>query len=139
MKPRPFHRWKSLWFGVLVLAFLGWAWIRSMGHRDEISWAFPPARVAGALQSNGRVMLLRFSEVPGVPLGIRHETAVIQRGADWFPPARVANEFGGRVTRIEIPHWLLILLFLIPWTAFLLWRGRRLKRLAARQEMDRDG
>jgi hypothetical protein len=27
-------------------------------------------------------------------------------------------------------HWFLILLFLIPWTAFLLWRARRLKHLA---------
>jgi hypothetical protein len=26
-------------------------------------------------------------------------------------------------------HWFLIVLFLLPWTAFLLWRGRRLGRI----------
>ena len=30
---------------------------------------------------------------------------------------------------IFIPHWLIILLFLIPWTALLLWRSRRLRHL----------
>ena len=26
MTPRPFYRWKSFWFGILVLGFIGWAW-----------------------------------------------------------------------------------------------------------------
>ena len=29
MKPRPFYRWKSLWLGLFVLVFLGWAWVDS--------------------------------------------------------------------------------------------------------------
>jgi len=27
--PRPIHRWKTLWLGILVIAFLTWAWWQS--------------------------------------------------------------------------------------------------------------
>ena len=32
MTPRPFYRWKSFWFGLLVLVFLGWVWADSQRH-----------------------------------------------------------------------------------------------------------
>ena len=38
MKPRPLYRWKSFWFGVLIIVFLVWGWIRSSTHADYLSW-----------------------------------------------------------------------------------------------------
>jgi len=38
MTPRPLHRWKSFWLGILVLGFLGWAWVRSIVYDDRIVW-----------------------------------------------------------------------------------------------------
>jgi len=38
MSPRPLHRWKSFWLGLLVLIFLGWAWLRSMSYHEGIRW-----------------------------------------------------------------------------------------------------
>jgi hypothetical protein len=32
---------------------------------------------------------------------------------------------------LYLPHWLLILAFLLPWSAFLLWRSRRMHRIPA--------
>ncbi len=32
---RQLYRWKSFWFGMLVIAFLGWAWARSTWHRGS--------------------------------------------------------------------------------------------------------
>jgi len=36
MISRPIYRWKLFWFGLLVVAFLGWAWVRSMSHFDMV-------------------------------------------------------------------------------------------------------
>ena len=38
MKRRAVWRWKSFWLGVLMLCFLGWAWMRSMTWCDTVSW-----------------------------------------------------------------------------------------------------
>jgi hypothetical protein len=37
MKPRPFYRWKSFWLGILVLGFLGWAWVDSLRYESWIT------------------------------------------------------------------------------------------------------
>ena len=48
---------------------------------------------------------------------------------EWFPPCIETTNviLGGSVA---IAHWFLILLFLLPWTTWLVWRSRRMKRLA---------
>ena len=38
MRRRAVWRWKSFWLGVLVLCFLGWVWVRSMGWHSEVTW-----------------------------------------------------------------------------------------------------
>jgi hypothetical protein len=34
----------------------------------------------------------------------------------------------GAVLSIFLPYWLLVLAFLLPWSAFLAWRWRRMRR-----------
>jgi hypothetical protein len=40
MTPRPLHKWKSFWLGILVLGFLGWAWMRGRDHCDTMTVFF---------------------------------------------------------------------------------------------------
>ena len=50
-------------------------------------------------------------------------------GEPRFPKA-VNWETYDRQIQVTVAHWFLILVFLLPWTAFLLWRHRRMKRFA---------
>ena len=53
----------------------------------------------------------------------------------WFPPAfeRTMREDAGedRYGFWVVAHWFLILLFLVPWLAFLFWRVRKQRKLTA--------
>jgi hypothetical protein len=136
MLPRPLHRWKSFWLGVFVVVFLGWAWVRSMKYNDGILYgSILGAEFLYLGQSRGDVGFAY-----GVGIGASPELYVVcipnemTLGGDvfkrWFPTA--INWDGWKDWRwsISIAHWFLILLFLISWTTWLVWRSRRMKRLA---------
>jgi hypothetical protein len=125
MPPRPLHRWKSFWLGVFVVIFLGWAWARSMERRDYFGYGFRKHELAfGASQMTGTVGLW------------------ISDGKDWIsgllvgnrPLSTVIYSSHGRMGRaylhVRIDHWHIILLFLLPWTTWLVWRVHWMKRLA---------
>jgi hypothetical protein len=133
MQPRLFYRWKSFWLGMLVLGFLCFAWIRSMGYRDSIEWGSPSGAWIGFVNVGGRVTAVRIAHVPtGIPLlsGTRFETVAVEPSARFFPKA-FQFEPSGAVARISASHWLLILLFGAPFSGFLAWRGRKQKRAQA--------
>ena len=132
MIPRPIHRWKSFWLGVLVLAFLGWAWVRSMRHLDGVLWIAAPFAVSAA-QTTGIVELAwDTSHPPGFEDFMWIHEPAMTMGEPRFPKA-VNWETYDRQIQLTVAHWFLILLFLLPWAAFLLWRGRRMKSPAAGQ------
>ncbi len=56
------------------------------------------------------------------PLGRHH--------LKWFAHAFTHKVYGPD-DHFGFAHWFLILLFLLPWTIWLVWRSRRMKRLAA--------
>lgn len=135
MTPRPFHRWKSFWFGVLILAFLVWAWASSVGSRTEVLLQWDAYKNLSLIQANGRFLCVRYDGW-NQTLGVRKPKLSHHPlpEARWWQPAVSIKE----TNPSEIPgwfltvaHWFLILLFLILWTAFLVWRNRRMKRLAA--------
>lgn len=128
MSLRPFHRWKSFWFGVLVIAFLGWAWISSMGEERSLTW-ITKNWIATFTQNPGKVEFQRFN-VPGAFASDLSSSYRAPPQGPWL--ADWADWWGSLDVYlvISIAHWFLILLFLIPWTAYLLWRSRRMKRLA---------
>jgi hypothetical protein len=131
MTARPIHRWKSFWLGVLVLSFLGWAWVRSMHRIDEISYKVPTSsRSWGACTGFGAV-LMGCSDDPFAPDGLRFSSSRANPdwGTTWFPDA-ILLEGGADESwqNFSIAHWFLILLFLVSWTGFLLRRVRRMRR-----------
>jgi hypothetical protein len=132
MPPRPLHRWKSFWLGVFVVVFLGWAWARSMGIIDGIRWE--SASAGTLLQADHCDGQILFSYVPSYPVKrsiFELSSQTFSVSGHWFPWAvNVMNSIPG-MHILGIAHWFLILLFLLPWTTWLVWRSRRMKRLAS--------
>ena len=131
------YRWKSFWLGVLVMAFLGWAWVRSMNRLDAIlfhvgdkrwqvygtmgtmsamSRTLPPAGW-GAVMRRGSPAFNYFSEPAA--------------GSGGIPPAfgHILYSESPRTERWFVADWCLMLLFLGAWSAVLAWRWRRQQRL----------
>jgi hypothetical protein len=132
MRPRSIYRWKSFWFGVLVLAFLGWSWMQSMGEGGYIAINGHLDERVRLDQSGGRIAVVWMREnpvfsLPEVPLA-KHSPEVDMR---WFPRAfRYWSPIDGW-NAVAIAHWFLILLFLVPWSVWLAWRWRMLRKAAA--------
>ena len=132
MLPRPLHRWKSFWLGVFVVVFLGLAWVRSMGsHSDLFAWASGDGAFEVQLyQHEGEIGLWYGSNYVIHDRGFRMESEVIDLSGPWFPRFfEIERRPNG--PSIGIAHWFLILLFLLPRTTWLVWRSRRMKRLAS--------
>ena len=125
MPPRPFHRWKSFWLGIVVLALLGGGWVRSMSYTNGFFW-FPGRFVFTAYQSAGQLGFAWDLSRPPIPVPMFewvHEP-ISSAGEAWFPKP-VVPEIYDRQFQFGIAHWFLMLLFLIAWAAFLSWRVRR--------------
>ncbi|HEY1120549.1 MAG TPA: hypothetical protein VGE67_03080 [Haloferula sp.] len=121
----PLYRWKSFWLGVLALGFLGWAWVRSMSNLD--TWEAAKATRAFAVSNNASWVVLVFRETTPLDVpGISHLSTRIE-GDSWFPIAAEVESDDATMRAARVAHWLLILLFLLPWTAFLAWRWRRMR------------
>ena len=143
MSPPPIHRWKTFWFGLVILAFLGWTWVASMRHVDVLYLnssvgSSPTTRflyrnfgsvVITAGQTLGWVEFGWDRSRPSPLLSHRsHQIITLTPKETWFAPAVTVERSAGRF-EIHIGHWVLILGFLLPRTGFLLWWHRRLKRL----------
>ena len=140
MLPRPFHRWKSFWFGLVVLGCLGWSWVASMRHVDVLyfnSAAGPSTTlhrhfgsfVLTAGQTLGWVEVKWDTSRPS-PLVSHwsHQIITLTPKETWFARPVTVKRSPGRL-EVFVAHWLLILLFLLPWTTYLSWRSRWMKRL----------
>lgn len=141
MKPRPVHRWKSFWLGVVVLVFLCWAWARSIsrvdlvGHGDRVSkksWSVSSS--GGAIRylhmDLSKAELYDFSPGPG---GWRTGSGQMQSKGPWFPAAIEARrKTKGMPSReVDVAYWLVVLGFAVSWGSMLMWRRWRMRRVAA--------
>ena len=140
MTPRPIHRWKSFWLGIVILLFLGWAWTRSWEKSDHLLVRPNTSTWCGISIYSGYVFWRTCSFPSGTGLGpdrIAWQSNYYHTSTEsWLPPAfkrdyRRNAPLGPIDSAVGIAYWLLILLFLIPWTTFLIWRWRRMKRQAA--------
>jgi hypothetical protein len=130
MPPRPLHRWKSFWLGLLVLIFLGWAWVRSMHQTDDISYKPSSSSISWGASIQRGTVLLAWLDDPSVPDGLNVSSFSGWKTKIWFKKAIVLQ--GARTggwQSMHIAHWFLILLFLVPWAGFLIWRVRRMRRV----------
>ena len=130
MTPRRLIRWKSFWFGILVLGFLGWAWAFSLQHYSAIQSNSPLGWITVA-QFEGDAALLAGrdgqqwefstsnSEVAHDPE--KYSQALTYHRALWqsVVPSRAV---------LVASHASLVLFFLIPWSAFLAWRWQRQRK-----------
>jgi hypothetical protein len=125
--PRRLIRWKSFWLGILVLGFLSCSWVRSM---HEMATFVPWTESQLSLQSVfGRLNIAYIGpSVPQYDAGLTLEDGMAPDPED-YPPSAVAFLKSDFTTEVNIAHWLLILLFLVPWVSFLAWRWRRQRKL----------
>lgn len=130
MLPRPLHRWKSFWLGVLVLLCLGWAWARSLLHLDGFLWIAPRFHLISG-QTTGRIELdwATASGARGESFTWIHDAAATT-GEPLFPKAVNWETYPGQI-QLTLAHWFLILIFLVSWSAFIGWRWLRIRRFEA--------
>ena len=128
MTPRPLYKWKSFWLGILVLGFLGWAWRDSGHHRSYAGWSRGP-QDHEVFMAESRIGWVGTRYVNGrTGDSISYYREEMKFGFE-FPEAlswRIDfHAFIGGVREVKVAHWFLLLLFLVPWSAFLAWRWRR--------------
>lgn len=128
MTPRPLHRWKSFWFGILILVFLGWGWMTSMGKGNYIAIDGKLEEIARLDQSGGYIAVVWESDTPIFSLPQEPVAWIFGRDhATWFPKAFKRDSPVDGWHSVAIAHWCLILLFLLTWSTWLAWRWQRLK------------
>ncbi|MEK7951589.1 hypothetical protein [Luteolibacter soli] len=129
--PRPLHRWKSFWFGILTLAFLSWAWIDSTFHFTLLQAVISRTAIQSGQQA-GRISLGWTFDFPVSAFDFSWQrTATPPHEQSPWPPQVATYEHHGSGGAATIAHWYLLLNFSILWAVFLAWR-RQLHRM--RQE-----
>jgi hypothetical protein len=132
---RPLYRWKSAWLGVLVLAFIGWAWVRSMAHLDILVWNSSAKTQAVFLRSQASEVLVQVtgsgSALAHLRPGFSRVSFPYKKSRDWFPRAATSMPFDGSGGRnISVAYWVIMLASFFLWSGFLVWHGWRTRRRA---------
>jgi len=136
---RPLYRWKSMWLGLLMLGFLGWGWKRSVHYYDVASCGEGSGGRGVSLgQRDSRVILtwVPAKSPSGFAPGFHWFSVMMnERSYPIFPGIFSKDPNNMRLPDsfrwFHLPHWFLMLLFLVLWAAFLAWRWRRVKQLTA--------
>ena len=147
------HRSVSFWSGLLVMAFVCWAW------QDSTRWVVEASRKNVALVNGGSgISLCRVgglgwkTKLVRVPVGnVSDRLGRIQAGpplflrntddAAWEAQWQMPNDnpawdlflwmqFGSAKGdwHLYIPHWLILLAVAVLWLGLLIWRARRRSR-----------
>ena len=132
---RPLYRWKSFWFGVLVIAFLGWAWARSMTFADSLSWTGDGVSVGVINLSAKAEFYCEKSSALKPSWFTYHRFKVVDRSPKWFRPSLQRSSYflkrsKVQVSQVWIAHWLLMLIFALVWSAWLFLNWRREQKTA---------
>ena len=155
--PLALHRSITFWSGLLVMGFVCWAWRDSFhrfGSLNYDAWLANTANGGLLICYNGEEKYpefdARYRTLPDPALrpnwGAFQPLAIL-RGQGGPEPdyvttserkeaARNAHELHSIITeeltvdrwRVFIPHWLILLVVALPWSALLYWRARRRKR-----------
>lgn len=127
------HRSLTFWSGLLVMAFICWAWADSARYTSGIGYTAENLRVNLINSGNGgsAVCLLFGRGVKGAEPWDSARLPVWEEGSIFAMPQILKSDDGLPSTQIFIPHWLLLLAVAVPWAALLLWRAWRRKRAIA--------
>ena len=126
MTPRPLYRWKSFWLGILVLNFIGWGWVESMTYADGVGWS-RGSFGAYARIWDGTISLGTDREPRSPGLDFWHISNGVREPHRLLP--KFERDPAHNKAELMLPFWLVILLYLIPWLGFLIWRARKQRHL----------
>jgi len=129
LKPRPLYKWKSFWLGILVLGFLGWAWIRSRSHYERVGWSLNLERRYEVSSCWSKLSFDSITYNPSYEPGFYYEREDID-GRRWFPPA-VAVTQKNWLGSVSVAHWIIILHFLAVWSTWLFFHWKRERKKSA--------
>ena len=133
MTARRLLRWKSFWLGIFIVGFLGWAWVRSMGHDDGVRIYGPDTDRVSARVCDGAFSIHQWEGEMDYP----------SRQVGWYSEEYVKGDPGERrrwallskdaesaeFWWIAFPMWVPVVSFMALWAAWLAWHGRRKKRM----------
>jgi hypothetical protein len=119
---RPIYRWKSFWFGWLVLVFLAWAWERSARQWDDLSFGIGGTGAGVFFQNYRGVAVVGFSGKGWLLPGVRQASTPIEDKVRFNLTVGGALKDG--LLAFRCAHWILILLFFFAWLGWLGWRWR---------------
>jgi len=130
MQPRPLYRWKSFWLGLCVLVGLSWAWVDSVSYVSGVMWNSATGYRTSLENTDGILGFFHYHLHGAEPTGLA--VARFATNAEYATPrALVLHTESVEVgLGFTVGYWLLILLFLVRWTASLAWRWRRMRRVA---------
>ena len=118
------HRSIAFWSGLLVLAFLAWAWVYSL---NRMAYAGRDQWVVGVQPS--RVLLQWYDGGKGTPPNL--EVIELNEGLPvvLFPPALCSVHYpsGVAIRLLYVPFWMLVIAAGLPWAGLLVLRARRRK------------
>ncbi|RYD25309.1 MAG: hypothetical protein EOP87_24655 [Verrucomicrobiaceae bacterium] len=134
MTPRPIHKWKTFWLGLLILAFLTWTWSRSRSQNDYLGVGTIAKTWIHAGSWNGalRMVVLKSTHPTTTTNSFEINSLPMDTVRPWFEaPFKAKRTVRPKLITYElgIAHWLIILLFFLTWSTLLLRRARRLRRL----------
>jgi hypothetical protein len=153
---RALHRSVTFWAGIVVMAFIGWGWWHSMTNHGTLCLG----RIRGEHGGTGLILGYNAAEKDwsarnrkGFTLVEKEWQLVDKRPLRWEIYFATAMEL--HLTRVPspwqwptgtmnfptakgavsdcavfIPHWLVLLSVVLPWSALLLWRARRHNRIS---------
>ncbi|MCW1916997.1 hypothetical protein OJ996_25635 [Luteolibacter sp. GHJ8] len=120
----------AFWLPAFVLLFLCWAWVDSTSHVSGVDLSFDTrsSLILVSVNHGNSVLHLKLDHTAGggapgdsyaanpwrvpMPAGYRYR---------WFPPPR----FSARPGFLDVPHWLVILVYLMVWSFAITRRNRR--------------
>jgi hypothetical protein len=124
MRTRPVIRWKSFWFGILVLGFLGWAWWDST--RIETLLTVPPrAMKLGVYRMGGASYFVHGTHVEGYWRGVPRVSA-----AELEENLKSVEAVRPGMRHVKVPDALVLVAWLALWGGWLVWRWRVARRMS---------
>ncbi len=122
----PLLRSRALWFGVPTLLFLLWAWVDSTRNQSWLQKGSPWGSFAFEHWNSA----IKIGRAPvGSPSAFADKMG---RGPFptkeplppvWWPAVEAKRDFYGR-PYIRVPHWLLVLAYIVTWSAVISFRRR---------------
>ncbi|WP_264489972.1 hypothetical protein [Luteolibacter arcticus] len=136
--PRPWYRSPALWFALPGLIFLLWGWVFSMQRVANLN--FEIGGYSGLIQNEGSAAGATWREAPRshITPARTFDFKLLPRSprasTEWFPlPYYLSNRTTSSSRpwhQLEIPYWLLVLVYLGVWQLPWLARYHRQRRIA---------